>query len=403
MSPAGQRHSRTPTQTLPGPVRRSLVEGQILCREGDPAGPLYVICSGSVRAYRTSLAAPDSIQELARLGPGAIVGELAAILKQLRTATVQALEPTEVLELPPIYLGSLTRRNESLLRVLTLALKERTGLPQAELEAAAMRLGITLPRALVSEGSAREASAITLPVPPYDRDVAYTKALTCPACGSQFSTLVVHARKDQPVDRATDFHQRYETPFNPYDYELWVCPNDLYAALPADFGELSEIQRSRVADVADAVVAGWGGQRPDFNAERSLLMRERGLELALALYRLREASPARLAAILHRLAWCARERGDRETERARLSEALEAYIAAFTESDVEDVKDELRVQYLCGELSARLGDTASAVRWFAEALKSPGLKDHHNWEKMIRDRWADVRSTSGPTEPAAAG
>ena len=336
------------------------------------------------------------------MGPGAIVGEMAPILKQSRSATVQAVEPTEVLELPAAYLGSLTRRNESLRRVIALALKERTDLSESELEAAAMRVGINLPRELVAEDPSRdEDGGLTLPVPPHDREVAYPKALTCPACGAQFSTLVIHVRKDQPAERSSDFHQRYQTPFNPYDYELWVCPNDLYAALPSDFGELSEAQRSRLSEVVESVVAGWGGERPNFNAERSLKLREQGLELALALYRMREASPARLAAILHRLAWCARERGDSNAERQKLSGALEAYSAAFAESDVDGVKDELRVKYLCGELSARLCDAPGAFRWFAEALRSPGLKDHPNWEKMIRDRWSDVRSSTPAAIDAA--
>jgi uncharacterized protein (DUF2225 family) len=113
------------------------------------------------------------------------------------------------------------------------------------------------------------------------------------------------------------------------------------------------------------------------------------------MYRMREAPPSRLAAILHRLAWCARERGDAKAERSWLSEALEAYRTAFEESDFEGAKDELRVLYLCGELSVRLGETPGALRWFGEALRQSALKDHPNWEKVIRDQWAQARAKSG--------
>ncbi|HTD77370.1 MAG TPA: DUF2225 domain-containing protein, partial [Chloroflexota bacterium] len=173
----------------------------------------------------------------------------------------------------------------------------------------------------------------------------------------------------------------------------WVCPNDLYAALPADFGELSDIQRMKVAEVVDGVTAGWGGERPDFNADRSLRLREQGLQLALAIYRMREAPPSRVAAILHRLAWCAREQSDTEIEQQWLSQAVEAYSTAYAESDLDGTRDELRVLYLCGELSARLGDTPAALRWFEEALRHPALKDHPNWERMLRDQWAQARAT----------
>ena len=74
------------------PALKALTKGQVLCREGDPPGPLYVICSGSVRAYRRSRTEPEAIEELARLGPGDVVGELAPMLRQLRSATVQALD-----------------------------------------------------------------------------------------------------------------------------------------------------------------------------------------------------------------------------------------------------------------------------------------------------------------------
>jgi uncharacterized protein len=376
---------------MPAPIVRTFVEGQVLCREGDPAGPVYVICSGSVRAYRRSMTMPGSIQELAQLGPGDVVGEMAHILGQSRSATVQALEVTQVLEVPPALLGTLLRRHDPLLRVLTLALKDRTGLAESEIEDMAMRVGIQLPRELFANDLPIGPRA-SLPVPPYDPSVVYPKELECPSCGTRFSTLVIHVRKDQPVERTSDFHQRYLTPFNPYDYELWVCPHDLFAALPADFDQLSEVQRSRVAEVVEDVVTGWGGVQPDFNRERTLRLRQQGLQLALAIYRMREAAPARIAAILHRLAWCAREQSDFETERVWLSRALEAYATAHHESDLDGVKDELRIQYLCGELSRRLGDRAGAMRWFGDALRHPQLKEHPNWERMLREQLSETRA-----------
>jgi cyclic nucleotide-binding protein/uncharacterized protein DUF2225 len=153
---------------------------------------MYVICSGSVRAYRQSLNKPGAIEELARLGLGDIVGEMAAMLKQLRSATLQALESTEVLEVPAVLVGDMLKQHQSLLRVLEAALKDRAGLSHQEVEE------------IVS--------------------------------GTNFFALVVHPQKDMPAQRSSDFHQTYQTPFNPYDYEVWVCPNDRYAALPQDFG-----------------------------------------------------------------------------------------------------------------------------------------------------------------------
>jgi uncharacterized protein len=369
-----------------GPALKALAEGQVLVREGDPPGPLYVICSGSVRAYRRSLTQPDAIEELARLGPGDVVGELAPMLQQLRSATVQALEPTRLLEVPSGQLATLLQRHDSLLRVLTSALRDRAGLTPADIEAVAARLGVSAP----------DASSVVIPPPAHDPTFVYPKSLVCPACGAQFSALITQPRKDQPAERSSDFHQLYRTSFNPYDYELWVCPNDLYAALSTDFEDLSQTSRSKVPEVIAEVVSSWSGVRPEFNGERTLELRERALELALALYRMRGLPAVRQAAILHRLAWCARERGDAATEQTWLRQALEAYITAYTQSDLvrDGKREELRVLYLCGELSARTGDIRGAVQWFGEALRDQKAVGHPSWERMIRERWSAVRAQS---------
>jgi hypothetical protein len=98
--------------------------------------------------------------------------------------------------------------------------------------------------------------------------------------------------------------------------------------------------------------------------------------------------------VLHRLAWCARERGDVQQERHWLSQALAAYTIAYHESDLGTPKEELRVQYLCGELSARLGETATAQTWFAQALRHPALGDNPSWERLLRDRWSSLRESA---------
>ena len=72
--------------------------------------------------------------------------------------------------------------------------------------------------------------------------------------------------------------------------------------------------------------------------------------------------------------------------------AIDTYRTAYSESDLDGAKDELRVLYLCGELSASIGDTDSAVRWFGEGLRHPALKDHPNWERMLREQWSQARA-----------
>src|SRR6266851_8466738 len=118
----------SPTPTSPtsgdaGSVKlRKLVTGQVLMREGDPPGAIYVICHGRLRVYRRDETAVDAVVDLATLGSGEVIGELGPILGKLRSATVQALEPTQVLEIPPDHLATLVKQHQPLVRVIFAAL-----------------------------------------------------------------------------------------------------------------------------------------------------------------------------------------------------------------------------------------------------------------------------------------
>jgi CRP-like cAMP-binding protein/uncharacterized protein (DUF2225 family) len=371
---------------------RWLPVGDVVCREGDAPGPMFVVTSGLVRVYRDTA---DGVVELARLGPGSVIGELAPILNQPRSATVEAVEPTQILEVPLHELGMLARRQTALSRVLAHALHERAGLSAEQLDAIGARLGLNLPsEALVA--AAPLAERIVVPPPEHDKTNVYPKEVSCPACNAQFSALIFRPHKDSPSERSSDFHQVYRAPSgNPYDYEIWVCPKDLYAALPADFAELAPLHQPAVADaVANVVNTLWAGERPEFNVDRTLDLREKALQLALAQYRVRQATPLREAAMLHRLAWCARERSDAASEREYLLQALACYKRGYQDMELGGAKEELRVQFLCAELSLRTGDRDEALAWSSQALRHTEIKHYAKWEQMLKELWARAREES---------
>ena len=62
-------------------------EGKVLMREGQSGAEMFVIASGSVVVERDG-------RELARLGPGEVVGEVALLSEGPRTATVTTTEPS---------------------------------------------------------------------------------------------------------------------------------------------------------------------------------------------------------------------------------------------------------------------------------------------------------------------
>ncbi len=72
-----------------------LGRGEVLFHEGDPGDALYVICEGEVSV----LAEGPPRVEMARMGAGAFIGEVALMTDQPRSATVAATQDAELLRI----------------------------------------------------------------------------------------------------------------------------------------------------------------------------------------------------------------------------------------------------------------------------------------------------------------
>jgi ATP-binding cassette subfamily B protein len=104
---------------LPGPVIRDLVRlltaekvsrGQVLIREGEPPGPMYLIEKGR---FRVDVAAESDAQEPRTVGwlrAGDVAGEISLLKGVPRTATVEALTDGVVLVLQPDQFHELEER-----------------------------------------------------------------------------------------------------------------------------------------------------------------------------------------------------------------------------------------------------------------------------------------------------
>jgi CRP-like cAMP-binding protein len=75
-------------------VPRRFEPGQAVFREGDASDTCYIVREGHARAIRTH--GDGRTITLATFGPGDIFGELAMFEDELRSATVEAIEPTSV-------------------------------------------------------------------------------------------------------------------------------------------------------------------------------------------------------------------------------------------------------------------------------------------------------------------
>ena len=97
--------------------------GDILILEGDPGTSLFVVTSGTVRAY---VRQPDGKNKMVReMGEGSFFGEISVLSGKPRTATVTAKTPVEALVLERKTLDEICKTHPSVRTTLQKFAAER--------------------------------------------------------------------------------------------------------------------------------------------------------------------------------------------------------------------------------------------------------------------------------------
>jgi CRP-like cAMP-binding protein len=79
---------------------REVAPGKELFREGEPGDGLYLLVAGENQRHQAGKDGKDGEHVLAKLGPGAVLGEMSLITSDARSATGRALAQSTVLRLP---------------------------------------------------------------------------------------------------------------------------------------------------------------------------------------------------------------------------------------------------------------------------------------------------------------
>jgi len=106
--------------------KRHAAAGDVVIRQGDEADGLYIIEKGRLRVYREA----DPSHALAALESGAVVGEIALLRGERRTASAVAETLTTVWFLPKETFGTLLEQNAELTSSFATLVRERMG-PEA--------------------------------------------------------------------------------------------------------------------------------------------------------------------------------------------------------------------------------------------------------------------------------
>jgi CRP-like cAMP-binding protein len=104
-------------------VPRSFAPGEVVFREGDASDTCYIVRDGHARAIRSHR--DGRTITLARFGPGDIFGELALFEDERRSATVEAIEATNVVAVLGPDMRRLLARHAEISSRLVIALGRR--------------------------------------------------------------------------------------------------------------------------------------------------------------------------------------------------------------------------------------------------------------------------------------
>ncbi|HEX2165565.1 MAG TPA: cyclic nucleotide-binding domain-containing protein [Thermoanaerobaculia bacterium] len=93
--------------------------GEVLRREGEAGGTLFVLLSGEVEVVKVN---GGEERRLTELGPGALLGEIGFLCGEAATATLRTRAPSRLFELPrEVFLDLAAREDPAVMR-LALAL-----------------------------------------------------------------------------------------------------------------------------------------------------------------------------------------------------------------------------------------------------------------------------------------
>ncbi len=208
-------------------------------------------------------------------------------------------------------------------------------------------------------------------------DDFFTKQLSCKLCESEFEALVARKSK-QPVLKAdSDFCTHYEREI-PFYYNIFVCPRCSYAFLESFKKPTDQIQE-KLKNNLKPLEGDFSGRRDHDLAEKAFLQ-------VIEVAKLQREGDTVLASLYLQLAWIYRFRGDEESEKAMLEEALNYYADVYEKSDLEDVS---KVLFLLGELNRRLGRAKEAVFWFSKVANDEACSEA--MRHRARQAWQGLR------------
>ena len=217
----------------------------------------------------------------------------------------------------------------------------------------------------------------------------YEKKIECLHCKKTFSTLKVRSKSFRVVKSDTDFQPIYdENQINALYYNVFVCEHCGFS-FTEDFskyfapGVSEEINRQ--------ITSKWNPH--NFRGERTVFQAIEAYKLAFLCATLKKEKSIIMAGLLLRLAWLYRSLKNTGQEERFMKMARDHYVESYSTGDYLSTQmTDVRVMYIIGELSRRIGDDSTATRFFSRVIESKRFGGEAKLIEMARNQWNLMRA-----------
>jgi len=215
----------------------------------------------------------------------------------------------------------------------------------------------------------------------------YEKKLTCIYCNEPFNTLRVRSRFAIPYQIDSDSCPHYrEGNYNPHFYFVNVC-TECGFAFTEEFSD--QFPKGTKEIIRVQITEHW--TKRNFGQVRDIQQALEAYKLAILAGSLKKEKNAVLAGLCLRLAWLYRSENNSEQEKRFMGMALNAYEESFVLSDFAGTSmSELKVLFMIGELSRRLGQYPKAVSYFSKVIQHKDAKEEQKIVNMAREQWRET-------------
>ncbi len=213
-------------------------------------------------------------------------------------------------------------------------------------------------------------------------EIIWKKDVTCPACLTNFTTYNYKTKSLPIIKKESDFHEIYDV-ISPLMFDIWVCPECLYAAKRENFIKIEKNELEKIAK--EKIKRKKIADEKDFRKKRDYELGILSYRLAIMCYRHRKFTNGFFGSIYLKAAWLARESAEEEVEQEFLELVIYYYEKALSNGEkIGGQLTELGLIYLLGEVYRRTGKIDKAFKYFIKIKSDENIRN----EKAIM-RMAD--------------